>query len=259
MIRGIGGKPYIDLDPYLDIEGFKKLHIEMCYGLAMAEWKKIGNMVKPGGCEDITWPFKPIFRALEEYYALPGDHQIRQYGKKIGELDNRNNFINYLKLSMGAYDPYEFVFLKSESGGWESRFEEKDWTSDAKLFPGLVIWLKRLVDQNIFTHLGRIIFFKSEHGVVMPKHRDLILPNETEYTDHLHEFIHIRSTMNKKFYVWDSATDTHCYISSHACFFNDQDYHGGEPDNVQTFSLRIDGCFTDEFRKKLNTSHLAHY
>jgi hypothetical protein len=29
MIRGIGSKPYIDLDPYLDVEGFKKLHPEI--------------------------------------------------------------------------------------------------------------------------------------------------------------------------------------------------------------------------------------
>ena len=30
MIRGIGGKPYIALDNYLDIDGFIKLNPEIC-------------------------------------------------------------------------------------------------------------------------------------------------------------------------------------------------------------------------------------
>ena len=36
MIRGIGGRPYIGLDDYLDVNGFKKLHPEICKGFALA-------------------------------------------------------------------------------------------------------------------------------------------------------------------------------------------------------------------------------
>ena len=45
MIRGIAGKPYINLDPYLDIAGFKSLHYKICKGLVLAESKKEGNQV----------------------------------------------------------------------------------------------------------------------------------------------------------------------------------------------------------------------
>lgn len=259
MIRGINNQPFLDLDAWLDIEGFKNLHYEMCYGLAVSSWKKEGNIVKPGGCDQYDPSFKPIFKSLEEYFSLPEDHEIRKYGKIIGELDNRNTFINFLKLSLGAYDPYQFIFLKTEDGGWQSRFQEKQWTPDSENFPNLKKWIEKLIEDRVFQHLGRIIFFKAEHDVIMPKHRDLILPHETEYTDHRHEFIHIRSTMDKKFYIWDNDIDVYHYVNCYSCFFNDQDWHGGEANDRQTFSLRIDGRFTDEFRQKIGISHLSIY
>ena len=36
MIKGIGGRPYIGLDEHIDIEGFRKLHPEICRGFALA-------------------------------------------------------------------------------------------------------------------------------------------------------------------------------------------------------------------------------
>jgi hypothetical protein len=260
MIKGINFQPYIDLEPFIDIEGFSKLHYEICRGLVQSEYKKEGNMVKPGGCEGHMPPFKPLFKALEEYHQLPEDHEIKIQGRIIGEYKNRDQFMLFLKLALGAYDPYQFVFLKTEEGGWESRFEEKTWTPDAiKYFPNLKIWLEKLVTDGVFQHLGRIIFFKAEHDCLMPMHRDLILPNEHDYFDHRHEFIHVRPNLNKPFYIWDSETDEKVLTNSRAIFFNDQDWHAGGRTNVQTYSLRIDGVFTESFRKQIGIDHLKFY
>jgi hypothetical protein len=46
---------------------------------------------------------------------------------------------------------------------------------------------------------------------------------------------------------------------SHATFFNDQDWHAGGRVNKQTYSLRIDGPFTDEFRERIGIGHLENY
>ena len=92
----------------------------------------------------------------------------------------------FLKLALGAYDPYQFIFLKTEDGGWETRFSEKQWTPDAQLFPELVSWLESLVTNCVFAHLGRIIFFKAEHDCWMPLHRDLVYPDENDYFNHRH-------------------------------------------------------------------------
>ena len=264
MIRGIGGNPFINLDPFLDINGFNKLYYEMCYGITKARTKKEGNICRPGGMGDFQALPKPLFQAIEEYNSLPKDHEIKKYGKMIGELNNRDEFVRFLKLSLGAYDPYKFIFIKSEEGGWERRFEEKPWTDDAQYFPGLVKWLETLADptgQNVFEYLGRVIFMMSEHDVKMPRHRDIILPEE-DYTDHRHEYIHIRPNADKGFYIADGPDtkdeDLH-WVDCHACFFNDQDWHGGYHTERQSFSLRIDGKFTKEFRKKIGIDHLEYY
>jgi len=260
MIKGINNLPYINLEPHIDIEGFSKLHYKICRGLVQSKYKKEGNMVKPGGCEgayELT--FKPLYQALEEYHALPEDHEIRQEGRAVGEYKNRDQFMLFLKLALGAYDPYQFVFLKTEAGGWESRFDEKTWTPDAELFPELKLWLENLVTEGVFKHLGRIIFFKSEHDCLMPLHRDLILPDEHDYFPHRHEFIHVRPNLDKPFYIWDSETDEKILTDKRAIWFNDQDWHAGGRVNKQSYSLRIDGPFTEEFRAKIGVDHLDSY
>jgi len=258
MIRGINSQPYIDLEPFLDMEGLLDIHYKICMGIVKAS-KKEGAVVKPGGFNDAyTYAFKPTFQAIDEYFALPEDHEIRKVGKLIGEWDNRDDFVRYLKLALGAYDPYQFVFIKTEDGGWETRFEEKAWTPDAVHFPELVEWIKKL-EGTVFTHMGRIIIFKAEHDVVTSLHRDLIYPDETDYFDHRHEFIHLRTRLDRDFYIWDQETDEKITTTSRAIFFNDQDWHNGGIANVQTYSIRIDGAFTDEFRKKIGIDHLDHY
>lgn len=259
MIRGINGRPFINLDSYIDITGFKSLHYKICKGIVKSKYKKEGNIVQMGGWDnqyDVTW--KPTCFALEEYYNLPEDHEIRQIGRDIGELKNRDEFVLFLKLALGAYDAYQFVFLKTEEGGWESRFKEKQWTPDAQCFPELKEWLEKLVG-TVFTHLGRVILFKAEHDCIMPMHRDLIAPTEVDYFDHRHEFLHLRANLDKPFYIWDPDTDRKITVDSHATFFNDQDWHAGGRTNKQTYSIRVDGVFTEEFRQRIGIGGIDHY
>jgi hypothetical protein len=261
MIRGINSQPYINLDPYLDIAGLKQLHYKICKGIVLTHHKKEGNIVKMGGFNDTyELPFKPTFQAIDEYFALPEDHEIRVLGREIGEFENRDQFVLFLKLALGAYDPYQFMFLKTEEGGWETRFEEKSWTSDAEFFPEFKVWLEKLVTDKVFTHLGRIIIFKCEHDGLTAMHRDLIYPEETEYTNHRHEFIHLRTSLDTRpFYIWDPETGTQILTESHAIFFNDQDWHNGGKINKQTFSIRVDGIFTPEFRERIGLSNVDFY
>lgn len=259
MIRGINGHPYLNLDSYIDIETFKSLHYKICRGIVLSKYKKEGNIVKMGGWNNQYDPeFKPICFALDDYEALPDDHEIKQIGRELGELDNRDEFVLFLKLALGAYDPYQFVFLKTEEGGWASRFEEKSWTPDASYFPELRAWLEQLVP-TVFTHLGRIIIFKAEHDCIMPLHRDLIYPTETDYVDHRHEFLHLRTTLDKPFYIWDTGLEHKVLVDSHATFFNDQDWHAGGRTNQQTYSIRVDGVFADEFRQRIGLGSINHY
>ncbi len=261
MIKGINGRSWFDLDNLIDIEGWKKLHPEICKGLVLSKHKKEGNLYVCAGAEKSPhFGFRKfIHYAIEEYNSLPDDHPIKITGQSLGGLDNRDQFIQYLKLVLGAYDSYQFIFLKTESGGWETRFDEKDWTPDIEYFPNLKLWLEDLVNKEVFKHLGRIIFFKQEHDTVPGIHRDLYEGDADSYPPHRHEFIHLTPDHNKGLLLWDPKTNQREYITSRAAWFNDSDWHGASISPVQTYGLRIDGVFTDKFRKDLGIDHLDHY
>ena len=65
------------------------------------------------------------------------------------------------------------------------------------------------------------------------------------------EFIHVRPTVDRPFYVYDTEQKKKHYIESRVGWWNDKDLHGGEVSPKPSYALRIDGIFTDEFRKKI--------
>jgi hypothetical protein len=69
----------------------------------------------------------------------------------------------------------------------------------------------------------------------------------------------VRPNLDKPFYIWDAETDEKILTDKQAIWFNDQDWHAGGRVNKQSYSLRIDGPFTDEFRERLGIAHLDNY
>jgi len=270
MIKGIGGLPYINLDPYLDIDGFCKLHPEIARGFSLArDYAKEGTWMSPGFKWDdasyiINW--KPIYKAVQEYLELPKTHPIRQAGDPLYLTDlsnfkNRNIFTRYLKVTMGANDPYIYYFLWDQ-GDWNQRNSERYKTEESKFFKGVVSWVENLVKQDVIDQIGRVIFFHCDHNGKAFEHRDLDAKNggdEQGYTEHKNEFIHIRYRTKRGFYIWDPKTEDKHYINCHAAFWNDQDWHGGESSAEVEYGLRIDCKFTDTFRKKIGIDHLGSY
>ncbi len=270
MIKGINGQTYFDMSQYLDMQKFENLQPEILRGFAEARmYAKEGTWMKPGFSYDkmsymVNW--KPVFKALEEYLALPDDDPIKKGGwdlySNIKDYDTRNKFTRYLKMAMGAYDPYIYYFLWEE-GSWDDRTGQRTLTEEAAHFPETVKWIESMITEGIFEHIGRVIFFHCDHNGIPFEHRDLGGHNgvwdANQYSPHRNEFIHLRPNTKKAFYLWDPDTKDKTYINTRAAWWNDQDWHGGEIIMEQSYSLRIDGKFTDEFRKKLGIDHLDNY
>lgn len=270
MIKGINNQAYIDLAEYLDLNTFEKLQPEIIRGFAEArEFAKEGTWMKPGfeldGLSQL-YHWKPIYQALEEFLELPDDNPIKLGGidlyRDFKNYKIRNKFTRYLKMAMGAYDPYIYYFLWEE-GSWNDRTAARKLTEEAVYFPNVVKWVENLITSNIFEHIGRVIFFHIEANGIPFEHRDLDIKNgilkHNEYTPHRNEFIHIRPNTKKPFYIWDPETQNKMYINTRAAWWNDQDFHGGGQIMEQSYSLRIDGKFTESFRKQLGISHLEYY
>jgi hypothetical protein len=262
---GINGQSYFDLESYLDMDKFDQLQPEIYTGFARARmYAKEGTWMKPGFTfDDMSYQphWKPIYQALDEFLALPDNDPVKVAGmplyNAITDYDSRNIFTRYLKMSMGAYDPYIYYFLWEE-GSWDDRTAPRQLTEEAAYFPNVVEWIESMTD--IFEHVGRVIFFHCEHDGIPFEHRDLDASNGMNVTfPHRNEFIHIRPDLNKAFYLWDPETKHKTYIKTRAAWWNDQDWHGGDPVITQSYGLRIDGRFTEEFRQKLGIDHLDTY
>lgn len=271
MIKGINNQPYIDLAPYLDLEKFNELQPEIYSGFALARsYAKEGTWMAPGfdwkdASYTINW--KPIYKAVDEFQQLPDDDPIKIEGMKLwptefNDYKQRNLFTRYLKMAMGAYDPYIYYFLWEE-GSWNDRTAERKLTEEAKFFPNTVQWIENMITDCIFENIGRVIFFHCDHDGIPFEHRDLdakqgIFTND-QYTLHRHEFIHIRPNTKNQFYIRDPDTEMKYGINTRAAWWNDQDWHGGNKIKEQSYSLRIDGKFTEKFRRKLGIDHLDNY
>jgi hypothetical protein len=268
MIKGINSKSYLDLESYLDMDTFDKLQPEIYRGFSEArEYAKEGTWMKPGfSLKDMSYliSWKPIYVAIDEFLSLPDEDPIKQGGidlyRDFHDFKIRNKFTRYIKMAMGAYDPYIYYFLWDQ-GSWDDRTSSRKLTEEAKYFPNTVKWIEKMIDDNIFDNIGRVIFFHCEADGIPFEHRDLDGSKgaNQEYYPHNNEFIHIRPNTKKPFYLWDPEKKNKTYINTRAAWWNDQDWHGGDKIMEQSYGLRIDGKFSEEFRKKLGIDHLDFY
>lgn len=265
MIKGINNQPYYDLAQYLDMAEFDRMQPEIIRGFAEArEFAKEGTWMAPGFTFDKMsyQPFwKPIYKAMEEFMALPDTDPIKIAGmelyKDFKNYKQRNKFTRFLKMAMGAYDPYIYYFLWEE-GSWDDRTAPRKLTDEAAHFPNVVKWVESMTD--IFEHVGRVIFFHCDHDGIPFEHRDLDAKNGMNViVPHRNEFIHIRPNTKKAMYLWDPESKDKTYLNTRAAWWNDVDWHGGERIIEQSYSLRIDGKFTEAFRKKLGIDHIESY
>ena len=267
MLRGINGQSYFNMEQHVDMATFDKLQPEIIKGFAQArEFAKEGTWMAPGFTfDDMSYipNWKPIYKAMSEFLDLPNDDPIKVAGLELMPTDfknfqQRNLFTRYLKMAMGAYDPYIYYYLWEE-GSWDDRTAPRKLTPEAQYFPNVVKWVESMVG-TIFQDIGRVIFFHLEHDGLPFEHRDLDAKNGVNVIKpHRNEFIHIRPDTRNQFYLWDPETKCKTGINTRAAWWNDVDWHGGNRQMAQSYSIRIDGKFTDEFRKTLGIDHLDSY
>jgi len=203
-----------------------------------------------------------------------------------------NNFARYLKFTLKGYDPYTYYYLlqtskkeiytktfyDNENPNQQDykgsdlldiyRSKGSDISNIKKYFPELFQWTINLKFKlNIFSEIYSAYFFTCEHDCQPFEHRDKFLsqdgdgsdPNDLDRFCHNHEFIHVRPPSCKPFYLWDEINKEKIYMTPRVVWFNDNDWHGGDIVPYRTYSFRVDGEFTKEFREKIGIAHLKNY
>ena len=97
-----------------------------------------------------------------------------------------------------------------------------------------------------FKATGRMLIMYDDAQRPVTPHRDHDVP------DVCHEFVWFRTNLRKPFYVLNHRTGEKLYVSSYSAWFDTvNQFHGSDPAAGLSFSIRVDGRFTDEFRKRI--------
>ncbi|HEX8248903.1 MAG TPA: hypothetical protein VF599_12065 [Pyrinomonadaceae bacterium] len=97
-----------------------------------------------------------------------------------------------------------------------------------------------------FQSTGRMMIMYDNVERRVPAHRDHI---ETELC---HEFLWFRTNLKKPLFMLNQKTGEKKYVETYSAWFDSvNQYHGSDGYNGLSFSIRVDGKFTDEFRAKI--------
>lgn len=116
-------------------------------------------------------------------------------------------------------------------------------TEAANEFSLLMEFIKTLP----FQATGRMIIVYDDAPRPIPAHRDHL------ETDICHEFVWLRTNIKKPLYMLNHRTGAKKYVESYSAWFDSvNQFHGVDAqEEGLSFSIRVDGVFTDEFRKRI--------
>jgi hypothetical protein len=236
---GIGGKAYMSLDHVVDPGQINDLQDEILRGLSVIETSfSEGREYSRGDAAPSVYDgrFKDMTFAEEEI-----SEEDLVWMSALSEIQRRR----YLMYKYGAYFPWGVSFNLLSNYKWTTKY-----TSDGRhLVREAVTHFPKLIDfcynSGFFTEIGRIGVLGNlpcQHGTV---HRD----TTPEKWNGQSEFLYLNPFLNKKFFIWDEKNKIKHYVKATTSTFNDFDYHGTDAQPIFSYSVRIDGTFTPEWKE----------
>jgi hypothetical protein len=97
-----------------------------------------------------------------------------------------------------------------------------------------------------FSATGRMLIMYDDSGRAVSAHKD------HDSKELCHEFVWFRTNFAKPFYMLNPETGEKLYVGSHSAWFDTvNQFHGADTNGRLSISIRVDGVFTDEFRKRI--------
>jgi hypothetical protein len=261
---GIGGRPYVDLAPFIDTSCFPELDLEIVSGLARVEVSYTGgslkwmNVVAPWVHEDPYVDYMLAIKRfskgeLKAFVALAEDpsvfdpeklHEYRFGDETDHPLSHRQML--YLKYRYGVYFPWKACYHLLENDRWEDKHsgEGKGFVPEAlEVFPQTVRFIQTLP----FLEIGRAVIFGIEANDHAPAHRD----SEPGQSLEIAQSISFDPRANKRFFLQSPDGAETVDVTTPLYWFNDMDYHGVHAAPFFRYSVRVDGVFEPSFKKRV--------
>lgn len=261
---GLFGRPYLDLEPYLDLGDLGEVDREITYALALANTSYTGGSLKwmgvvaPWAMDDDYLDYGHVIEemsddALREFVSLADDPSSfdlsRREGLQFGDETDHPLTpaqMRFLELRHGVYFPWKVCYHLLENDKWDDKHSGhgKFFDEEAqRLFPRTIELVKRLP----FREVGRAVLFGLLANDHAPAHRD----TEPGKALGVAQSISIDPRGNKRFYLMDPTGTQKTSVDARAYWFNDMDYHGVDAAPQFQYSLRVDGTFEPSFVARL--------
>lgn len=238
----VQNKPFVNFDQHIDIK--RLLEIKPLISCFIA---RNPHLIKPSKYRSSN--FDNGMKGVFDYQSL-----YKNNPEKISDPILRNAIIDLIELDLfGNYCIFEHQDAVTSPFSLVTRYCKSFYTkhlssecvaiSEDKQIDFFYDWLDQ---QNIFKEYGRVSFFINYPGTVTALHKDY--PGDTTSNDD--EFIWLNIANKNSFYILDKKTSTKIYLTGYCCWFNTGNYHGSESLPYSCYSIRVDGVFNDEFKKR---------
>lgn len=284
-MKTINGKPFITLDEYIDIEKMLSFKHDWEF-LLCSRWQDIRTGVwNAGGHSPEDYYNAPaIFREKGLLYYIY--KQVNEDRKTNANLDrhvkyfedtkDQHGLSRYLKLRYQAFDPYNVLNVRKTTGPYYAAdaytFTEEDWKNYywcdyMKDYPHLVDFIEKELPMD---RIGVVTIFWNEHFIPQGFHRDYNyfpyeIGNNPDSFPHRQELIWFRFDLSRPFYIFEldvpNGKIINKYpINGHSAFFNHHQWHGSFDNYPETsVTVKVEGRFTDDFRKLIKIDNLKYY
>ena len=235
------GKPFLNLDQFLDIDSLDKITDDIILGIAKTRTTAGPSNSGPGYVDKTKKSVPEIHRQILADTAHP-------YYNILKELKGweAQTFIQY---KWPSHVLGSCIILRLSSS-----YDEKNLASKAidlpaiTHFSSLINWVN---SQKIFKEVGRVVILLNDPYSKAIEHSDYA--DGKSRKDH---FIWMNPLERKQFFVKDGETKH--YVTSKVAFFDSANIHGSDPSDTSTFSIRFDGVFTEEFINKTGLGAYIH-
>ncbi|HEX8147175.1 MAG TPA: hypothetical protein VF591_08355 [Pyrinomonadaceae bacterium] len=105
---------------------------------------------------------------------------------------------------------------------------------------------------ELMSFIGSLPFAATGRMLIMYDHvpRPVTPHRDHDVVEVCHEFVWFRTNLSKPFYMLNHLTGEKQYVSSYSAWFDTvNQFHGSDPCDGLSFSVRVDGRFADEFRR----------
>jgi hypothetical protein len=227
MLHLINNQATVDFTPYVDINSLLNLKPYLDYAVV-----KSSIIATPS--RYYRWQF------LDQTYLGINDIVNDTYNYDfIDELKSTDQFADWLRYQKDVLHGQRSVQIRYPKD-WNTKHlsSEVGDTDNVQYWQLFFNWL---ADQNIFDEYGRVVAFLNEPGVSTPTHQDSPDPSRKD------EFIWISLDQRKKMFVYDPTTSQKHYLNTAVGTFDATNYHGSDVGDLASWSIRVDGIFSDDF------------